>query len=84
MTSFSNVFLTGRVQHHNFKSQPLKIENLALHGLAGGKLSLQCKYRNCVGLREEWQLVTLAQLFLSSKNKKKKDVNEPVITSLTK
>ena len=32
-----------------------------------------------MGLRGDWQLVTLTRLFLSSKNKKKKDVNEPLM-----
>ena len=45
---------------------------------AVAKLSLLRKSRNCVGLRGDWQLVTLTQLFLSSKNKKKNDVNEPL------
>ena len=36
------------------------------------------KSRNCVGLRGDWQLVTLTRLFLSSKNRKKKGINEPL------
>ena len=42
------------------------------------KLSLLCKSRNYIGLRGDWQLVTLTQLFLSSK-KQKKDINEPLV-----
>ena len=47
---------------------------------AVAKLSLLRKSRNCVGLRGDWQLVNLTRLFLSSKNRKKKDVNEPLLT----
>ena len=45
---------------------------------AVAKLSLMRKSRICVGLRGDWQLVTLTRLFLSSK-KKEKDVNEPLV-----
>ena len=65
---------------HDDKSGALKIENLDLHGLAGRRsLSCRClrKSKNCVGLRGNWQLVTLTRLFLSSKNKKKKMLMNP-------
>ena len=44
---------------------------------AVAKLSLLRKSKNCVGLRGDWQLVTLTRLFLSSKNKKKKTLMNP-------
>ena len=54
--------------HDKYKlSRALKIENLDLHSLAGRR-SLTChclrKSKNCVGLRGDWQLVTITQLFL--------------------
>ena len=39
---------------------------------SGRSLSCRCLRKNYVGLRGDWQLVTLTRLFLSSKNKKKK------------
>ena len=65
--------LAGR--HGENKSRALKIENFDLHGLADGR-SLR-KSKNCVGLKGDWQLVTLTRLFLSSKNKKKKTLMNP-------
>ena len=44
---------------------------------AVAKLSLLRKSRNCVGLRGDWQLVTITRLFLLSKNKKKKTLMNP-------
>ena len=51
---------------------------------AVAKLSLLRKSRNCVGLRGDWQLVTLTRLLLLSKKKKKKNVNEPLQTFMDK
>ena len=80
VTSFSNVFLTGgasRLQVTSSKNRKFGPPWL-------GRRSLSCRFcasqGNCVGLRGDWQLVTLTRLFLSSKNKKKKDVNEPLIS----
>ena len=35
------------------------------------------KSKNSVGLKGDWQLVTLTRLFLSSKNEKKKTLMNP-------
>ena len=67
MTSFSNVFLTGGARRHDFTVTSSKNRKFGLPWL-----SLLHKSRNCVGLRGDWQLVTLTRLFLSTKNKKKK------------
>ena len=62
------MFFSFAGRHDEYKSRALKIENLALHGLVGGWSLSYClelhKSRNCVGLRGDWQLVTLTRLFL--------------------
>ena len=70
VTSFSNVSLTGWASRSQVTSSKKKKICTSTAWWAVAKLSLLRKSRNCVGLRGDWQLVTLTRLLVSFKKRK--------------